>query len=82
MKSEWLSGLVFSWGVTSVARRALECAGACYALQGVLMPHPYQAGGLQRSHGAGCGLLAADDPGTGSGWRQSRQNWMPPAVGG
>ena len=46
------------------------------------MTHPYQAGGLQGSRGGSCDTLAANDPGTGTGWQQSKQNWMPPAVEG
>jgi len=60
----------------------MECAGACQGLWSMWMTHPYQAGGLQGSRGGSCDTLAANDPGTGTGWQQSKQNWMPPAVEG
>ena len=42
--------------------------------QTVLMAYPGQASSLQGSHGADCDILAANDLGIGSGWRQSKQN--------
>ena len=39
-----------------------------------------QTGGLQGLCNVSCDDLADNDLGTGSGWQQSRQNWMPPAV--
>ena len=41
-----------------------------------------QAGSLQGSQGVSSGILAANNPGTGSGWQQSKQNWVLPAVVG
>merc|ERR1712242_608134 len=41
-----------------------------------------QAGSLQGSQGVSFGILAANNPGTGSGWQQSKQNWVLPAVVG
>ena len=46
------------------------------------MADPNQAGSLQGSQGVSLGILAANNPGTGSGWQQSKQNWVLPAVVG
>ena len=43
---------------------------------------PDQAGSLQGSRSVSCNLLAANDPGIGSGWQQSKQNWTLLAVVG
>lgn len=43
---------------------------------------PDQASSLQGSHGASYGILAVNDPGTGTGWQQSKQNWALLAVVG
>ena len=43
---------------------------------------PDQAGSLQGSCSVSCNLLAANDPGIGSGWQQSKQNWTLLAVVG
>ena len=39
-----------------------------------------QAAGLQGDSSVNLGILVAKDPGIGSGWQQSRQNWIPAAV--
>ena len=39
-----------------------------------------QAVGLQGDSGVDWGTLVAKDLGIGSGWQQSRQNWIPAAV--
>ena len=39
-----------------------------------------QAVGLQGDSGVDQGTLVAKDLGIGSGWQQSRQNWIPTAV--
>jgi hypothetical protein len=44
--------------------------------------HPNQADRPQGSHHVSDGILAAHDPGIGSGWQQSKQNWARPAVVG
>merc|ERR1712012_54615 len=41
-----------------------------------------KAGSLQGAQGVSSGILAAHNPGTGSGWQQSKQNWVLPAVVG
>ena len=43
---------------------------------------PNQAGSLQGSRCVSSDILTANDPGTGSGWHQSKQNWALPAVVG
>ena len=54
--------------------RAMKCEETEQVLQTVLMAYPDQASSLQGSHGANCDILAANDLGIGSGWRQSKQN--------
>ena len=44
------------------------------------MTCPDQADRPQGSHRVSDGILAANDPGTGSGWQQSKQNWARPAL--
>ena len=51
-------------------------------LQSMWMVHPDQAGRLQGLDGVNCHGLAANNLGTGSGWQQSKQNWVLPAVVG
>ena len=46
------------------------------------MAHPNQADHPQGSHRVSDGILAANGPGTSSGWQQSKQNWARPAVVG
>ncbi len=60
----------------------MDCGGTVHVLQTVLMAYPDQASSLQGPHGVNCDILAANDPGTGSGWQQSRQNWALLAVVG
>ena len=48
----------------------------------MLMIHPDQAGSLQGHRGVSSGILAVNDPGTGTGWQQSKQNWALLAVVG
>ena len=60
----------------------MECSRAQYVLYSMWMAHPDQAGSLQGPHGVSCGALAVNDPGIGSGWQQSKQNWALPAVVG
>ena len=60
----------------------MECNGAQYVLLCMLMALPDQGGSLQGSRGVSCDILAVDDPGTGSGWQQSMQNWALPSVVG
>ena len=54
--------------------KAMKCEETEQVLQTVLMAYPDQASSLQGSHGADCDILAANDLGIGSGWRQSKQN--------
>ena len=56
--------------------------GAPHALHSVCMLRPNQAGGLQGSLIVRRDILAANDLGNGSGWKQSKQNWALPAVVG
>ena len=60
----------------------MDCTGAHYVLQCMWMNHPNQVSSLQGSHGVNCDILADDNLGNGTGWQQSRQNWMPAAVVG
>ena len=46
------------------------------------MAYPNQADSLQGFCSVNCTILAANDPGIGSGWQQSKQNWAQPAVVG
>ena len=59
-----------------------ECTGAQHVLLCMLMVLPDQGGSLQGSPGVSQDILAVDDPGTGSGWQQSKQNWALPSVVG
>jgi len=43
---------------------------------------PNQTGGLQGLHHVSGDGLAVEKLGIGSGWQQSKQNWLPPAVMG
>ena len=52
------------------------------ALLTMWMVFPNQAAGLQGFLCVNRDLLAVNDLGIGSGWQQSRQNWMPAAVVG
>ena len=60
----------------------VEGSGILYALLTMWMVFPNQAAGLQGFPGVNLDLLAVNDLGIGSGWQQSRQNWMPVAVVG
>ena len=60
----------------------MEGRGNQYALLTMWMVFPNQAAGLQGLLCVDRGALAVKDLGTGSGWQQSRQNWMPAAVVG
>ena len=51
-----------------------------YVLPHMWRAHLNQTGGLQGLCNVSCDDLADNDLGAGSGWQQSRQNWMPPAV--
>ena len=72
----------FCRGFTSIIagwRSAVDLGMTCRAC-GCLSPD--QGSSLQGSHGASCGILAVNDPGTGTGWQQSKQNWALLAVVG
>ena len=60
----------------------MEGWGNQYALLTMWMVFPNQAAGLQGLLCVDRGALAVKDLGIGSGWQQSRQNWMPAAVVG
>ena len=60
----------------------LESSGSLYALLAMWMVFPNQAAGLQGFPCVNKDILAVNDLGIGSGWQQSRQNWMPAAVVG
>ena len=49
-----------------------ECIGSHHVLWIMLMAHPNQADRPQGSHHVSDGILAANDPGIGSGWQQSK----------
>ena len=53
-----------------------------YVLHSMLMGCPNQTGSLQGHPRGSKGGLAGNDPGTGLGWQQSRQNWTLLAVAG
>ena len=63
-------------------RIRMESSGIMYALLSMWMVFPNQAAGLQGFLCVNRDLLAVKDLGIGSGWQQSRQNWMPAAVVG
>jgi hypothetical protein len=60
----------------------MERIGSPYVLWIMWMAHPNQADSLQGSRRVICDILAVNDPGIGSGWQQSKQNWALPAVVG
>jgi len=60
----------------------MKCSGTQHVLWSMWMVFPNQAGSLQGSHSVDCDILAVEDPGIGSGWQQSKQNWALPAVVG
>ena len=60
----------------------MECIGMQHVLWLMWMAYPNQADSLQGFCGVNCTILAANDPGIGSGWQQSKQNWALPAVVG
>ena len=60
----------------------MEGSGNLYALLTMWMVFPNQAAGLQGLLCVNRDFLAVNDLGIGSGWQQSRQNWMPAAVVG
>ena len=60
----------------------LECQETQHVLHTMLMIHPNQAGSLQGHRGVNSGILAVNDPGNGTGWQQSKQNWALLAVVG
>ena len=60
----------------------MESSESLYALLTMWMDFPNQAAGLQGVPCVNRILLAVNDLGIGSGWQQSRQNWMPAAVVG
>ena len=57
-------------------------SGAHHDIPSVLKVHPDQAIGLQDADGVNHSHLAANNLGSGSGWQQSKQNWIPLAVMG
>ena len=60
----------------------MKYQGLQHVLHAMWMAYPYQADSLQGLHGGNCEVLAANDPGIGSGWQQSKQNWALSAVVG
>ena len=68
--------------LVSVTFRGLEmkCFQTEYALQTMWMTRLNQAGSLQGHCAVRCGALAANNLGTGTGWQQSKQDWVLPAV--
>ena len=60
----------------------MECIGSCHVLWIMWMAHPNQASRPQGYHHVNGDTLAANDPGIGSGWQQSKQNWARLAVVG
>ena len=80
-----MRGMKMRWEVSTSCHRlvwVLKCKGMGHVLPTVLMAYPNQASSLQGSRGVSCGLLAAHYLGTGSGWQQSKQNWVLLAVVG
>ena len=60
----------------------MESSGILYVLLTMWMVFPNQAAGLQGLLCVNRDFLAVNDLGIGSGWQQSRQNWMLAAVVG
>ena len=60
----------------------MEGSGILNALLTMWMVFPNQAAGLQGLPFVRRGVLAVNNLGIGSGWQQSRQNWMPAVVVG
>jgi len=60
----------------------MECAGFVYVQLCMWMILPNQTGGLQGFHHVSGDNLAVEKLGIGSGWQQSKQNRLPPAVMG
>ena len=58
----------------------MEGSGILNALLTMWMVVPNQAAGLQGFPCVSRGVLAVNNLGIGSGWQQSRQNWIPAAV--
>ena len=58
----------------------LKVCGLMYVQLTMLKPILNQAVGLQGDSGVDWGTLVAKNLGIGSGWQQSRQNWIPTAV--
>ena len=56
--------------------------GAHHDIPSVLKVQPNQASGLQDADCVNHSHLADNSLGSGSGWQQSKQNWMPLAVMG
>ena len=74
----------FDWLGAASPRTVKRCLahGSQHVLWIMWMAHPNQADRPQGSHHVSDGLLTANDPGIGSGWQQSKQNWARPAVVG
>ena len=60
----------------------MEHRGSLQVLPTMWMVLPNQAASLQGSLDVNRDILAVNDPGTGSGWQQSKQNWALAAVVG
>ena len=64
----------------SFRRMVVACAASWYVPRRMLKSHLNRTGGLQGFRNGSCDDLAGNDLGTGSGWRQSRQNQTPLAA--
>lgn len=74
---------VWCWRATSVNfSSVMEWVGIAHEQLCMWMVLPNQTGGLQALHHVSGDELAVEKPGIGSGWKQSKQNWLPPAVMG
>ena len=71
-----------SFGLLPVENWLREWSEVLHVLHPVWMAFPNQAGSLQGSQHVSVDNLAVKYLGTGSGWKQSKQNWDLPAVVG
>ena len=69
-------------GGNPVDTLVVECSAACYVLHGVWLGDPDLAYSPQGYHCGGSDTPVVDDPGTSSGWQQSKLNWTLSAVVG
>ena len=77
MQEECNCVITFAGGIQSPVAFwgwVVECIGSQHVLWIMWMAHPNQASRPQGYHHVNGDTLAANDPGIGSGWQQSKQN--------